>query len=296
VTARARYAFNRLGSARLLRSRFAARGRRSAHVERSLSVNVESAASAANELSSSIDEISRQLGQSSKLVEVATGEAGASNAQIGSLARTAQKIGDVIKLIQDVTGQINLLALNATIEAARAGEAGRGFAVVASEVKSLAVQTGKATEEIAAQIAAVQTSTSSAVDAIRRIVERMQEINQHTAAVSSSVQERTPPRVRSRITSPVRRWVRSTSSTRSAKWRMLQWRRAAPPRECSPLLRLWRMRRVICAGKSKASCSKSLPDLSPHRERVRRPSRVWALRLHTGWRVAADIGSLRLQA
>jgi methyl-accepting chemotaxis protein len=152
VTARARYAFNRLGSARLLRSRFAARGRRSAHVERSLSVNVESAASAANELSSSIDEISRQLGQSSKLVEVATGEAGASNAQIGSLARAAQKIGDVIKLIQDVTGQINLLALNATIEAARAGEAGRGFAVVASEVKSLAVQTGKATEEIAAQL------------------------------------------------------------------------------------------------------------------------------------------------
>jgi methyl-accepting chemotaxis protein len=95
----------------------------------------------------------------------------------------------VIKLIQDVTGQINLLALNAIIEAARAGEAGRGFAVVASEVKSLAVQTGKATEEIAAQIAAVQNSTSAAVDAIRRIVERMQEINQHPAAVSSSVQE-----------------------------------------------------------------------------------------------------------
>jgi methyl-accepting chemotaxis protein len=95
----------------------------------------------------------------------------------------------VIKLIQDVTGQINLLALNAIIDAARAGEAGRGFAVVASEVTSLAVQTGKATEEIAAQIAAVQNSTSAAVDAIRRIVERMQEINQHPAAVSSSVQE-----------------------------------------------------------------------------------------------------------
>ena len=159
------------------------------HMSNEASVNVESAASAANELSSSIDEISRQLEQTSKLVEVATGEAGASNAQIGSLAHAAQKIGDVIKLIQDVTGQINLLALNATIEAARAGEAGRGFAVVASEVKSLAVQTGKATEEIAAQIAAVQTSTSAAVNAIRRIVERMQEINQHTAAVSSSVQE-----------------------------------------------------------------------------------------------------------
>jgi methyl-accepting chemotaxis protein len=116
-------------------------------------------------------------------------EASASNDQIGTLAQAAQKIGDVVKLIQDVTGQINLLTLNATIEAARAGDAGRGFAVVASEVKSLAVQTGKATEEIAAQIAEVQVSTDAAVEAIRRIVERMQEINRHTAAVSASVEE-----------------------------------------------------------------------------------------------------------
>jgi methyl-accepting chemotaxis protein len=153
------------------------------------SANVEIAASAANELSASIDEISRQLSQTSSLVGIASNEAGATNDQIGSLANAAQKIGDVIKLIQAVAGQTNLLALNATIEAARAGEAGRGFAVVASEVKSLAVQTGKATEDIAAQIAAVQTSTGAAVDAIRRIVERMQEINRHTAAVASSVRQ-----------------------------------------------------------------------------------------------------------
>jgi methyl-accepting chemotaxis protein len=159
------------------------------HSSNEASANVETAASAANELSSSIDEISRQLAQTSKLVGIATHEASASNDQIGSLAEAAQKIGDVVKLIQDVTGQINLLALNATIEAARAGEAGRGFAVVASEVKSLAVQTGKATEEIAAQIAEVQTCTEAAVEAIRRIVERMQEINHHTASVSASVQE-----------------------------------------------------------------------------------------------------------
>jgi methyl-accepting chemotaxis protein len=153
------------------------------------SANVEIAASAANELSASIDEISRQLGQTSSLVGIASTEAGATNDQIGSLAHAAQKIGDVIKLIQDVAGQTNLLALNATIEAARAGEAGRGFAVVASEVKSLAVQTGKATEEIAGQIAAVQSSTGAAVEAIRRIVERMQEINHHTTAVAASVRQ-----------------------------------------------------------------------------------------------------------
>jgi methyl-accepting chemotaxis protein len=153
------------------------------------SANVEVAASAANELSTSIDEISRQLGQTRNLVGIAASEAGTTNNQIGSLASAAQKIGDVVKLIQDVAGQTNLLALNATIEAARAGETGRGFAVVASEVKSLAVQTGKATEEIAGQIAAVQSSTGTAVDAIRRIVERMQEINQHTAAVAASVQQ-----------------------------------------------------------------------------------------------------------
>ena len=153
------------------------------------SANVEIAASAANELSASIDEISRQLGQTNNLVGIAAGEAGATNDQIGTLAQAAQKIGDVVKLIQDVAGQTNLLALNATIEAARAGEAGRGFAVVASEVKSLAVQTGRATEEIAGQIAAVQTSTGAAVEAIRRIVERMREINHHTAAVAGSVRQ-----------------------------------------------------------------------------------------------------------
>jgi methyl-accepting chemotaxis protein len=153
------------------------------------SANVELAASAANELSSSIDEISRQLDQTSHLVGVAAGEARGTNDQIGSLVQAAQKIGDVVKLIQDIAGQTNLLALNATIEAARAGEAGRGFAVVAAEVKSLAVQTAKATEEISSQIAAVQASTDGAVKAIRRIADRMQEINAHTVAVAASVQQ-----------------------------------------------------------------------------------------------------------
>jgi methyl-accepting chemotaxis protein len=151
------------------------------------SVNVESAASAAEELSASIGEISQQLGQTNNLVGIAVKEAAATNEQIGGLAQAAQKIGDVVKLIQEVAGQTNLLALNATIEAARAGDAGRGFAVVASEVKSLAVQTAKATEEISAQIAAVQASTAASVEAIGRIADRMREINQFTAAAAASV-------------------------------------------------------------------------------------------------------------
>jgi methyl-accepting chemotaxis protein len=153
------------------------------------SLNVEGAASAAEELSASIGEISQQLGQTNNLVGIAVNEAAATNQQISGLAQAAQKIGDVVKLIQDVAGQTNLLALNATIEAARAGDAGRGFAVVASEVKSLAVQTAKATEEISGQIAAVQASTAAGVEAIARIADRMQEINQYTAAAAASVQQ-----------------------------------------------------------------------------------------------------------
>ncbi len=151
------------------------------------SANVETAAVAADELSHSIAEISRQLTHTSSVVGLATGEARATDNEIAGLATGAQRIGDVIKLIRTIAGQTNLLALNATIEAARAGEAGKGFAVVASEVKSLAVQTAKATEEIASHILAVQNSTASAVEAIRQIATRMQEINEYTAAVAASV-------------------------------------------------------------------------------------------------------------
>jgi methyl-accepting chemotaxis protein len=153
------------------------------------STNVGLAASAAEELFSSIAEISRQLAQTNDLVELAVGEAGATDDQMGNLAAATQKIGDVVKLIQGVAGQTNLLALNATIEAARAGEAGRGFAVVASEVKSLAVQTAKATEEVSGYIAAVQNSTDTAVQTIRRNVARMNEISQLAASAAAAVQQ-----------------------------------------------------------------------------------------------------------
>ena len=153
------------------------------------STNVETAAVAASELSHSIAEISRQLSQTSDIVRLATEEARSTDGEIAGLAAGAQKIGDVIKLIRDIAGQTNLLALNATIEAARAGEAGRGFAVVAAEVKSLAVQTAKATEDIANHILGVQDSTAGAVGAIRQIAARMQEINQHTSAVAAAVEQ-----------------------------------------------------------------------------------------------------------
>ena len=159
------------------------------HDSNAASLNVETAATAASELSASIQEISRRLLRANEIVHGATEDATATNEDIAALAHAAQRIGDVVRLIQDIAGQTNLLALNATIEAARAGEAGRGFAVVASEVKSLAVQTAKATGEITREILSVQSGTNDAVLAIRTITERMQEINRHTSEVAGAVEQ-----------------------------------------------------------------------------------------------------------
>ncbi len=146
-------------------------------------------ASASEQLSGSIQEIARQVSQSANIAGKAVQEAARSDELIKGLAESAQKIGDVVTMIQDIAGQTNLLALNATIEAARAGDAGKGFAVVASEVKALANQTAKATEEISSQIGEIQGATAGAVDAIQSIGNIINEINEITSAISSAVEE-----------------------------------------------------------------------------------------------------------
>jgi methyl-accepting chemotaxis protein len=155
----------------------------------SASNNVETVAAAAEELSSSVTEISRQVARSSEIASKAVGDAERTNATVGALSTGAEKIGEVVKLIHSIAAQTNLLALNATIEAARAGESGRGFAVVASEVKALANQTAKATEEISAQVAAMQASTSEAVASIGGITETIAQMSEITVSISSAVDQ-----------------------------------------------------------------------------------------------------------
>jgi len=151
--------------------------------------DVGTVAAAAEELSSSVAEISRQVNQSNEIASKAVADAERTNATVQVLSSGAEKIGEVVQLIHSIAAQTNLLALNATIEAARAGEAGRGFAVVASEVKALANQTAKATEEISAQVAAMQATTSEAVVSIGGITETISRMSEITMNISSAVEE-----------------------------------------------------------------------------------------------------------
>jgi methyl-accepting chemotaxis protein len=153
------------------------------------SENVQTVAAATEELTASIQEISRQVSQSTHIAGSAVEEAQRTNIMVQGLAEAAGKIGQVVKLINDIASQTNLLALNATIEAARAGDAGKGFAVVAGEVKNLANQTAKATDEISAQIAAVQAATKDAVGAIQGIGNTISKISEIASAIAAAVEE-----------------------------------------------------------------------------------------------------------
>ena len=153
------------------------------------SANVGTVASATEELSSSIREISGQVTRSTEIASNAVQEADRANSVMSGLADSAKRVGDIVALISGIAGQTNLLALNATIEAARAGDAGKGFAVVASEVKQLATQTAKATEEIQATVAEIQSMTGTAVTAIQGIGGIVARMNEITAAVAASVEE-----------------------------------------------------------------------------------------------------------
>jgi len=150
---------------------------------------VQTVAAATEELSSSVNEISRQVSESSRIANVAVDEANKTNITVAGLSDAAQKIGEVVGLINNIASQTNLLALNATIEAARAGEAGKGFAVVASEVKNLANQTAKATEDIQGQVGQMQSVTGTAVDAIKGITGTIQRMSEITTTIASAVEE-----------------------------------------------------------------------------------------------------------
>jgi methyl-accepting chemotaxis protein len=153
------------------------------------SANVQTVASAAEELSASIREIGQQAQNSATVARRAADQASQTTATMEGLSQAADRIGEVINLINDIAAQTNLLALNATIEAARAGDAGRGFAVVASEVKNLAAQTARATEDIAAQISAIQGETREAASAIKGIESVIMEINHIASSTASAVEE-----------------------------------------------------------------------------------------------------------
>lgn len=153
--------------------------------------NVATVASATEQLTASVSEIRRQVDHSTAHATQAQQQVEQSNHAVHSLSETAQRIGEVVQLINSIASQTNLLALNATIEAARAGDAGKGFAVVASEVKALAGQTARATEEISGQIAAIQSATGAAVRAMAAVGQTIGDLNGIAGQISTAVAEQT---------------------------------------------------------------------------------------------------------
>jgi methyl-accepting chemotaxis protein len=151
--------------------------------------NVQTAAAATEEMSVSVREIGTQVHSASAMTSEAAVEAARTQDDIRALSDAAQKIGEVVSLINDIAAQTNLLALNATIEAARAGDAGKGFAVVAAEVKALATQTGKATGDIGSKVAEIQTATQRTVASIDKIVGRVDAVRNISGTIAAAVEQ-----------------------------------------------------------------------------------------------------------
>ena len=186
------------------------------------SQNMQSVASATEQLSASVDEIGKRVRESNRIAEAAVLQAEQTDGRIGKLSRAAQQIGDVVKLITAIAEQTNLLALNATIEAARAGEAGRGFAVVASEVKSLASQTARATDEISSHISGMQGATQESVAAIKEIGGTIGQISEIASSIATAVEQQ------GSATQEIARSVQSVAQgTRQAAANIMQVNRGA---------------------------------------------------------------------
>ncbi|HEV2676809.1 MAG TPA: methyl-accepting chemotaxis protein [Aliidongia sp.] len=176
--------------------------------------NVETIAAAAEEMSASVQEIARQTSHAADIIATAVRETARTDETVRGLAGAALKIGDVVKLINDIASQTNLLALNATIEAARAGEAGKGFAVVASEVKSLANQTARATEDIAGQVEAIRGVAQDAIAAIERIGGTIREVHEVATAIAAvAEQQQASTQEISRNTAEAARGTRDVTGT-----------------------------------------------------------------------------------
>ena len=151
--------------------------------------NLGSVASATEQMTATIGEIAGNSEKARRITEDATKQAARISEQMNQLGAAAQQIGKVTETITEISSQTNLLALNATIEAARAGSAGKGFAVVANEIKELAQQTARATEDIKARIAGVQSSTAGGIAEIDKISVIIHEVSDIVSSIAAAIEE-----------------------------------------------------------------------------------------------------------